>query len=123
MKTGNPLIVFYIAAAMFFSTFIYVASVLPESFPVEKRNELSQMRPEPSTHRSARFGSFLHIFGPLKMLVPTATSGGSHNWRLTWCALHTFVFTTANVYIPTAWLVLVTTKYHLTPADVSTSIH
>ena len=52
------------------------------------------------------------------MLVPTRTPGGARNWRLTWCAVHTFVFMIANHYAPTAWLVLVTSTYHLTPADV-----
>ncbi|KAH0832310.1 major facilitator superfamily domain-containing protein [Lanmaoa asiatica] len=114
-KTGNPLIVFYIAAAIFAATLIYVVSVLPESFPEEKRNALSRMGPElvidglPTT-------SFL-IFEPLKMLIPTRKLDGSRNWRLAWCATHTFVFMAADTYAAPAWLVLATSKYHLTPTD------
>ena len=106
---------------MFIFAFIYVLSVLPESFPEEKRNALSRMRTDSSIHPTTRLASFFHIFEPLKMLVPTRTLGGARNWRLTWCAVHTFVFMTANHYAPTAWLVLATSIYHLTPADVSTS--
>lgn len=119
-KTGNLLIVFYVSAAIFVATLIYVVSVLPESFPKEKRNALSLMRPEPSFQ--GPFTTPLLIFEPLRMLIPTRKLDGARNWRLVWCATHAFVFTVANAYASTAWLVLASSKYHLTPADVSTSI-
>lgn len=123
-KTGNPLIVYYIAAAMFISAFIYVGFALPESFPEEKRNALSRMRQQPSTHHIiTRLASFFRVFEPLKLLVPVRTTSGTRNWRLTWCALHMLVFVTAGSYASSAWLVLATSKYHFTPADVSNSIH
>jgi hypothetical protein len=112
------------ASAIYVVTFIYVVSVLPESFPEEKRNALSLMCPEPSidglpeTTRS----SSLFIFEPLKMLKPTRKLDGTRNWRLTLCATHIFVFTTASAYTSAAWLVIATSKYHLTPADVSVNI-
>lgn len=73
--------------------------------------------------QTTRFGSFLLIFEPLKMLVPTRKPGGTRNWRLTWCAMHTFVFVTANAYTLSAWFVIVTSKYHFTPADVCMRMH
>ncbi|KAG9315480.1 major facilitator superfamily domain-containing protein [Chiua virens] len=119
-KTGNSLVVFYIAAALFASTFIYVVFILPESFPEEKRDALSHTRQEASTDgppTTTLFKSFLLIFEPLKMFIPTHSLNGTRNWRLTWCAAHTFVFNAAHSYVTTAWLVLATSKYHLTPAD------
>lgn len=124
MKTGNPLIVFFMASAIYVATFIYVVSVLPESFPEEKRNALSLMCPEPSIdgHPATTRLPPLLIFEPLKMLIPTRKLDGTRNWRLTWCAAHIFIFTTASAYTSAAWLVLATSKYHFTPADVSTNI-
>lgn len=109
------------AAAIFFATFIYVTSFLPESFPEERRIALSHMHPEHSNNGSpptTRLAS-LHVFKPLKLLIPTPRLDGTRNWRFTWCATHTFVFMVASEYALTAWLVLATSKYHLTPADVS----
>ena len=119
-ETGNPLIVFYIAAAILVATFIYVISVLPESFPEEKRNALSLMRTESSGERDST--TSLLVFEPLKMIMPTRNSDGTRNWRFAWCAIHIFVFVIANSYSSRAWLVLATSKYHLSPADVSISI-
>ncbi|KAN0087881.1 Major facilitator superfamily domain containing protein [Tylopilus felleus] len=118
-KTGNPLIVFYAAAAILAVTLIYVIAFLPESFSEEKRNAASRMLSEPSMDGSSettRFAS-LHIFEPLKMLIPTRSLDGTRNWRLVWCAVHLFLFMAANAYIGAAWLVLATSKYHLTPAE------
>lgn len=120
-KTGNPLIVFHASTVLLAAAFVYVASYLPESFPEEKRNALSSMRPEcsvdgvPATTRFA----VLHIFEPFKMIIPTRRSDGTRNWRLAWCAAHIFVFTVASSYATDACLVLATTIYHLTPEDVS----
>ncbi|KAN0087878.1 Major facilitator superfamily domain containing protein [Tylopilus felleus] len=118
-KTGNPLIVFHASTVLLAAAFVYVASYLPESFPEEKRNALSSMRPEcsvdgvPATTRFA----VLHIFEPFKMIIPTRRSDGTRNWRLAWCAAHIFVFTVASSYATDACLVLATTIYHLTPED------
>ena len=109
---------FYIAVAIFVAVFIYVVFILPETFPEEKRKELSRRRSVDEIPTTARLAALLFIFEPLKMLVPSRTSGGTRNWRLTWCAAHTFMFVTAHTYALSAWLVLVTSKYHLTPADV-----
>lgn len=118
--TGNPFIVFYISAAIFIATFIYVVFVLPETLPEEKRTtSFSELSIHPTT---TPFASS-HIFKPLEMLVPTRSTGGSRNWRLTWCAAHSFLFTVTYPFSSSAWLVLVTSKFNLTPADVSTSIH
>lgn len=122
-KTGNPLIVFYVAIAIHVAVFIYAVSVLPETFPKEKRNALSHMHPEPSTDgfpATTRSASLL-IFDPLKMLIPTRKLDGTRNWRLAWCAMHAFVFMAAHSYASAAWLVIATSKYHLTPADVSST--
>ncbi|KAF8423724.1 major facilitator superfamily domain-containing protein [Boletus edulis BED1] len=118
-KTGNPLIVFYMTATIYVSTLTYVVFVLPESFPEESRSALSRTLPKPPDNGhpvTTRFIS-LHIFEPLKMLIPTRRLDGTRNWRLAWCAAHIFVFTAVNAYVLTAWLVLVTSKYNLTPAD------
>ena len=119
-KTGNPLIVFYIAAAILVTTFIYVVSVLPESFPEEKRNALSLMRTEPAIERLST--TPLLVFEPLKVFMPARKLDGTRNWRLAWCAVHTFVFMAASAYSSKAWLVLATSKSHLSPADVSIGI-
>ncbi|KAF8133298.1 major facilitator superfamily domain-containing protein [Boletus edulis] len=118
-KTGNPLIVFHLATAIYVATFIYVISALPESFPEEKRNALLRMRPEPSDDRQpapTRF-AFLHIFEPLRLLIPSRRLDGSHNWRLAWCAIHTLLLMVASSYAWTALMVLATSKYHLSPQD------
>lgn len=110
------------AAAIFMVTFIYVFSFLPESFPEDKRNALSRMRSEPAIDglpAAALFASSWHIFEPLKTLIPSRKQDGSRNWRLAWCAAHTFMFAAANAYAASAWLILVTSKYHLNPAQVS----
>ena len=126
-KTENPLIVFYVAVAIYVATFIYTVSVLPETFPEEKRNALSRMCPELSQATdglpAATCSASLLIFEPLKILIPNRRWDGTRNWRLAWCAAHTFVFMAASAYTPAAWLVLATSKYHLTPADVSTNIN
>ena len=110
---------FYMATAIFAATFIYVASFLPETFPEEKRSALARIRPDMGGHpATTRFAS-LHIFEPLKMLLPARRTDGTRNWRITWCAAHTFLFTVAHSYASAAWLVLATSKYHFTPADVS----
>ncbi|KAG9315482.1 major facilitator superfamily domain-containing protein [Chiua virens] len=122
MKTGNPLIVFYIAAALFAATFIYVVSVLPESFPKEKRVALSQMRQDSESVSGelssvTLLSSFSLIFEPLKMLVPIRRLDGTRNWRLAWCGLHTLLFTTSFIYTAIGWLVIATSVHHLTPAQ------
>ena len=124
--TGNPLVVFYIAAAIFTFISIYVVSVLPETFPEDERNTVSCMHSEPSVNgvpKTTRLSSILLVFQPLKMLVPTRSLGKNHNWRLTWFAVHSFVFVTAHHNSSSAWFVLMTSKFHLTPADVSIDIN
>ena len=125
-KTGNPLIVFYIAVAIMTSTFIYVVFVLPETFPEDKRKPVSCMRSESPVDKIPKatgLSSIFLVFEPLKMLIPTRSLGKNHNWRLTWCAAHSFVFVTAHPHSSSAWFVLITSKFHLTPADVSTGLH
>ncbi|KAF8553677.1 hypothetical protein OG21DRAFT_1485253 [Imleria badia] len=94
-KTGNPVIVFYMATAIYVATFINIASFLTESFPQERRSALSRMHPKPSIDDW------------------TGLAIGDYAW----CATHTFVFMAANAYASTAWLVFARSKYHLTPAD------
>ena len=119
-KTGDPLIVFYIASAIFIVTFIYVVFALPETFPEEKRIALSRMRQ--NIPKSNLLKGLSPILCPLKLLVPTRTSGGTRNWRFTSCASHNLVFTTAHGYIWAAWFVLASSKNYLTPADVRASV-
>ncbi|KAF8553673.1 MFS general substrate transporter [Imleria badia] len=118
-KTGNPVIVFYMATAIYATTLIYVVYFLPESFSEKKRSALSHMRSKASIDGLSATTCLapLHIFEPLKMLIPTRRMDGTRNWRLTWCAAHTFLFGVANSYALSAWLVLATSKYHFTPAD------
>ncbi|KAF9219153.1 MFS general substrate transporter [Gyrodon lividus] len=116
-KTHNPLIVYYLAAALFVTTFTYVAFVLPESFPKDKRDKLRRLGQERSDDGSptSTHGSFLLlVLEPLKSLIPSHASKGTHNWRLFWCAVHILIVTTANSYAAGGWLVIVTTKYHFT---------
>ncbi|KAG6379281.1 hypothetical protein JVT61DRAFT_11736 [Boletus reticuloceps] len=68
---------------------------------------------QPATTRFA----FLHIFEPLRLLIPSRRLDGSHNWRLAWCAMHTLLLMVASSYAWTALMVLVTSKYHLSPQD------
>ena len=109
------------AIAIYIAMWIYIVHFLPESFPEKKRNALSRMHSKSSIDEfsATNYFPFLHIFEPLKMLIPTRRMDGTCNWRLTWFAAHTFLFTVANSYATSAWLVLATSKYHFTPADVS----
>ncbi|KIJ14989.1 hypothetical protein PAXINDRAFT_155853 [Paxillus involutus ATCC 200175] len=107
---------------LFVATFAYVAFVLPEAFPRRKRDELRRLEREQrdngsatTTRGSGSTSVFLVVLEPLKSLVPRRKSDGTRNWRLLWCAVHTLVVTTANIYVVPAWFVIVTTKYHFTP--------
>ena len=109
------------ATAIYAATFMYIAALLPESFSEEKRNALSNLGQEPSNngHPTTTCFAVLHIFEPLKMLVPGRRLNGTRNRRLAWCAAHVFLFTVARSYAWSAWMVFATSIYHLTPADVS----
>ena len=108
------------ATAIYVATFIYTAAFLPESFSEEKRNALSSLsQPSDDGHPTTTRFSILHIFEPLKMLVPGRRLDGTRNWRLAWCAAHVFLFTVAHSYAWSAWMVFATSINHLTPADVS----
>lgn len=119
-KTGNPLIVFYIATVIFVATFVFVVWALPETLPDDKRNVSCIDLDLPVPSMTSRLASFLSIFEPLRILIPSRTR--TRNWRLTWCVAHIFVFMTAHGYVWSAWFVIVTSKYHFTPADVRIGI-
>ena len=98
-RTGNPVIPFYMATAIYVATFIYIAVFLPESFPQEKINALSNPGQEPSGNVHPTTTRSADIFEPLKMLVPGRRLDGTRNRRLAWCAAHVFLFTVVHSYL------------------------
>ncbi|KAH7885072.1 MFS general substrate transporter [Phlebopus sp. FC_14] len=116
-KTNNPLIVYYLSCLLFVATFLYVFFFLPESFPKEKRDELRRRRLAETADGHQPPTSSLLFFEPLKVLIPSYRPDGGRNWRLVWCAVHIFIVMTATTYAGMGFVVLVTTKYHLTPVQ------
>ena len=104
---------------------IYIALVLPESFPISKRNELRSRREEetlavPRSWAKEMQASLAIIFEPLQQLKPTYNfSTGKQNWRLVYCAIHAFIVAVADGYAVLAMILFFTTQYKYTPAEVS----
>ena len=105
--------------------YIYIALVLPESFPTSKRDELRSRREEetltaPRSWVKKMQSSFAIIFEPLRQLKPTYNpSTGKQNWRLVYCAIHISIVSVADSYAVLALILFFTTQYHHTPAEVS----
>lgn len=111
---------------------IYIVSVLPESFPVEKRLELRRQRKmanaaltaDPQHHKARQFLHTLAIpLEPLKQLKPTLhVDTGKRNWRLVFCAIHIFLANMGDSYAVVSMILFLTTRYNYTPAEVRQSV-
>ena len=119
------LTVYLVSSAIIALAYIYVALVLPESFPISKRDELRSRREEetltaPRSWAKEMKSSLAIIFEPLRQLKPTYNfSTGKQNWRLVYCAIHVFIVAVADGYAVLAMILLFAVQYQYTPVEVS----
>lgn len=124
-QSHNTLTVYLVSLVIIALACIYIALVLPESFPFSKRDELRSRREE-ENHNAPRSwarriqSSLAIIFEPLRQLKPTYNpSTSKQNWRLVYCAIHAFIVAVADGYAVLAMILFFTTQYQYTPAEVS----
>ena len=115
--------VLYLAGAIVLVMLLYIALVLPESFPAEKREALRLQRRTRQTggvlQSSTFFQKLLVPFEPLKQLKPRRHHRtGKRNWRLVYCAMHIGIANIGDDYATIAVIVFLTTQHGYTPADV-----
>lgn len=124
-QVNNLTGVYIISIAVHTLTCIYILTILPESFPLTKREELRRQREEEA--RSTPLHGWVRnilsllaiVFEPLKQLKPTYNpSTGKRNWRLVYCAIHIFIVTVADGYAALAMVVYFASRYQYTPAEV-----
>jgi hypothetical protein len=124
-QSHSTLTVYLVSSVIIALACIYIALVLPESFPISKRDELRSRREEETLTAplswTKKMQSFLAIiFEPLQQLKPTYNpSTGKQNWRLVYCAIHGFIVAVADGYAVLAMILFFTTQYQYTPAGVS----
>nr|A0A286LF00.1 RecName: Full=Major facilitator-type transporter psiT1; AltName: Full=Psilocybin biosynthesis cluster transporter 1 [Psilocybe cyanescens]P0DPB1.1 RecName: Full=Major facilitator-type transporter psiT1; AltName: Full=Psilocybin biosynthesis cluster transporter 1 [Psilocybe cubensis]ASU62244.1 putative transporter [Psilocybe cubensis]ASU62248.1 putative transporter [Psilocybe cyanescens] len=102
----------------------FTAFVLPESFPAEKRDLLRLERLAETRGHSQSWTQKIKAVAtvalePMELLKPTFNPiTGKANWRLVYCALHSFIVTLADAYALPAMLIFFTTQYSYTPAQM-----
>jgi len=122
-QSHSMLTVYLVSSAIIALACIYIAFVLPESFPISKRDELRSRREEetlavPRSWAKEMKSSLAIIFEPLRQLKPTYNSStGKQNWRLVYCAIHVFIVAVADGYAVLAMILFFTTQYKYTPAE------
>ncbi|KAK7040861.1 hypothetical protein VNI00_009457 [Paramarasmius palmivorus] len=126
--TNKILPVYYVSATIQGVALMYIAFILPESFPREKREALRREREEEAAriaasraHMSlpqriaATIGSNL---GPLKNLKPTYNEHtGRRNWRLIILSIHILLAMASAGHIGAALVIYLTSIYNYKPAD------
>ena len=121
-QSHSTLPVYLVSSGIIALACIYITLVLPESFPISKRDELRTLREEDIAPRSwgkKMQSSMAIITEPLRLLKPTySPSTGKRNWRLVYCAIHVFVVTVADAYAVLAMILFFTTQHQYTPAKV-----
>lgn len=124
-QSHSTLTVYLVSLMIIALTCIYIALVLPESFPISKRDELRCRREEETLNAPRSWArrmqlSLAIIFEPLRQLKPTYNpSTGKQNWRLVYCAVHAFIVAVADSYAVLAMILFFTTQYQYSPAEVS----
>ncbi|KAH7922162.1 MFS general substrate transporter [Leucogyrophana mollusca] len=124
-SANDTLIVYIITGALLATACLYIALVLPESFPEAKQDELRRQRalatvdagtPGGTLYRLASYFSI--VFEPLKLLKPTTNPhNGRRNWRLVYCAIHVFIATLGDGYLTVGMILYFTTQYNYTSAE------
>ncbi|TFK57626.1 MFS general substrate transporter [Heliocybe sulcata] len=125
----NVLVVFYLSAAMFASLWLYVFFLIPESFSLEKREELRRERKAKAQEvEAAVSGGWLakprhrltRILVPeqLKEFKPTRNpKTGKRNWRLFYLAVHIIFCQLADAYGVVSLMLFLTTRYDYKPSE------
>ncbi|KAF8813233.1 MFS general substrate transporter [Phlegmacium glaucopus] len=122
-QSHSTLTVYLVSLAVVALACVYIVLVLPESFPISKRDELRCRREEetltaPRSWAKEMQSSLAVILEPLWQLKPTYNpSTGELNWRLVYCAIHVFIVTVADGYAVLAMILFFTTRYQYTPAE------
>jgi hypothetical protein len=122
-QSHSTITVYLVSLAVLALACIYIALVLPESFPISKRDQLRCRREEetltvPRSWAKEMQSSLAIILEPLRQLKPTYNpSTGKLNWRLVYCAIHVFIVTIADGYAALAMILFFTTRYQYTPAE------
>lgn len=121
----NYVVVYAISFLTLVIAITYTVFLIPESFSVEKREELRRQRIDQAATSSSQSwilrmkSSFSIVLEPLLGLKPTYNpSTGKTNWRLLYCAAHVFIVTLADAYAVMGMIVYFTSRYHYTPAQV-----
>ncbi|KAJ6461030.1 MFS general substrate transporter [Mycena sanguinolenta] len=118
-RTGQDLLVYFVAASIWIAMFAYVNLAIPESFPKHKRDELR--RALASTARTSAGGlrSVIQpILEPLNQLKPIRNpETGKRNWRLVICATHVLIVDLGGAYASTAFIVYFTAVHRYTPQE------
>ncbi|KAF4612066.1 hypothetical protein D9613_003886 [Agrocybe pediades] len=128
----NTKTVYAVSIACMMFLVLYTFLMVPETFPVEKREQLRLERLENSrsgesnAQNSGSIRSWLSrmrksvmvAFESFEVLKPTYNpESGSKNWRLIYCAIHIFVVTLADGYVMQAALIYFSTQYMYNPAQ------
>ncbi|KAF7377866.1 MFS general substrate transporter [Mycena sanguinolenta] len=115
-RSGQDLLVYFVAGSVWIAMFVYVNLVIPESFPKHKRDELQ--RALASTAQGSWRSVVKPIFEPLYQLKPPRNpETGKRNWRLVICALHVLVVDIGGAYASTAFIVYFTAVHRYTPQE------
>ncbi|KAF9562858.1 hypothetical protein CPC08DRAFT_816884 [Agrocybe pediades] len=134
----NTTTVYMVAILSLAVTFSYTLIVIPETFPLESRQQLlagkrrsssTQGDTEDPTESVTATALPKNLFGrlksslsialePFRILSPTYNMlTGKRNWRLVYCAAHIFVVSLAEGYAMVAAILYFSTQYMYTPAQ------
>ncbi|KAJ7485187.1 MFS general substrate transporter [Mycena galericulata] len=122
-RSGNLLLVYFGAGALWTCALLYIWLLLPESFPKAKRDELRLKHlsesDQPRTGRWRRFITMLTSFlERLKHCRPARDpQTGRRNWRLVICTVHMFFAGLGSGYAIPSLVTIVTSIYHYTPEE------
>ncbi|CAA7266701.1 unnamed protein product [Cyclocybe aegerita] len=110
-QTGSMIAIYIVGVSFLVAICLYIAFILPESFPASKREELQRQRTDGGHGIKV-------VFEPLKRLVPTYDADvGRYNNRLFYCAIHILLVSLADSYAVVGMILYFTTQYKYTPAQ------
>jgi len=119
--THNILPVYRLAAILHVLVLVFTFFFLPESFTMEKRNELLRRSSEESqNNRNGLFQPIVSklktIVAPLKVLKPKYDERtGRRNWRLFFCTLHALLVEIGGNYAHTILVIYLTARFNYKP--------